>query len=142
MIPRLHEKHRYRLAVCGYNAFETSAVCLALMVKGSLLSLTLGHFATASRTGVLAILPVLGLSMTRQAALLAGRWTAPIIAGLCGFGADVLTHPSHFPGAYTEAALTALGTFVLSIGVSRTPVGRYIDRLAETFLRGDPTVLE
>jgi hypothetical protein len=40
---------------------------------------------------------------------------------------------SFHPGKYTEAALTAAGVFVLSIIVSYTPVGKYVDRLAEAF---------
>ena len=34
---------------------------------------------------------------------------------------------------YTEAALTGLGAFLLSLAISYTPLGRKIDRLAEAF---------
>jgi hypothetical protein len=56
---------------------------------------------------------------------------------VCAFLADALVHGSHYPGAYTEAALTALGAFALSIAVSYTPVGKQMDRLAESFLHVD-----
>jgi hypothetical protein len=45
--------------------------------------------------------------------------------------ADALVHGSHYPGAYTEAALTGLGTTAASLAVSYTPVGKWIERLAE-----------
>ena len=37
-------------------------------------------------------------------------------------------------GAYTEAVLTGLGAFVLSLVVSYTRLGHYIDSLGESFL--------
>ena len=56
---------------------------------------------------------------------------------VCAFLADALVHGSHYRGAYTEAVLTALGAFALSIAVSYTPVGKQMDRLAESFLHVD-----
>ena len=43
-------------------------------------------------------------------------------------------HASHYPGEYTEAALTGLGAFLFSVAVSYTPIGGHIERLAEAFL--------
>ena len=40
-------------------------------------------------------------------------------------------HASHYPGAYTEAALTSVGAWALSVLVAATPVGKRIDALAE-----------
>jgi len=134
MASLLHEKHKYRLVLCGHKAVEVGAVCLALMVQGSLGGITLGHLAVASKTGVVAIFPALGISLTKHARHLANRWTSSIFIGTCGFVADVLIHESHYPGAYTEAALTAIGTFAISIAVSYTRIGKHVDRLAEAFL--------
>jgi hypothetical protein len=50
---------------------------------------------------------------------------------MCGFLADAIVHESHYPGAYTEAVLTGLGTTAASIVVSYTPLGKRIERLAE-----------
>lgn len=130
----LHKRHKYRLALCTHKAVEVGVVCLALMAQGSLAGLTLGHLGVASETGILAIFPVLGVTLTKHAWRLANRWTSSIFIGGCGFLADVLMHESHYPGAYTEAALTAVGTFFLSIAISYTRIGRYIDSLAESFL--------
>jgi hypothetical protein len=130
----IHKKHQFRLALCSHKAVETGAVCLALMVQGNLAAITLAHVAIASKTGLIAIAPALALTMTRHAPILANRWASSAIIGLCGFGADVLMHESHYPGAYTEAALTGLATFVLSVVVSYTRVGKAIDHLAEAFV--------
>lgn len=129
-----HEKHQFRLALCGHKAVEAGAVCLMLMVQGQLAMVTMAHVEIASKTGLLAVCPALGLTFTRYAKHFANRWTASAFFGICTFVADALAHESHYPGEYTEAALTGLGAFAFSIVVSYTPIGKYIDRLAENFL--------
>jgi hypothetical protein len=122
----------YRLALCGHKAAEVSGVCLLLMVQGHLLAITAAHLAVAAKTGGLAILPALVITFTRHARrMAANRWTSALFIGLCGFVADAVVHGSHYPGAYTEAALTGVGTTAASILVSYTPIGKRIDRLAE-----------
>jgi hypothetical protein len=106
------------------------------MVQGHLADVTLGHLAVATKTGLLAVSPVLGVTLTSQARHLINRWTASAMLGICTFAADAIVHGSHYPGAYTEAALTGAGAFLFSLAVSYTSVGRYIDRLGEGFLRG------
>jgi hypothetical protein len=130
----LHEKHKYRLIVCGHKAVEVGAVCLLLMVQGNITGITLGHLAIASQTGLVAVFPTLWLSFTRYARHLANRWTSSGFVGVTTFVSDALMHGSHYPGAYTEAALTAVGAFVFSVAISYTPIGKQIDRLAESFL--------
>ena len=130
----IHREHQFRLAMCAHKAVEVSGVCLLLMVQGNLAGLTLGHLGIASQTGLLAVIPVLGVTMTKYAGHLANRWTSSALLAVCTWFADAAIHGSHYPGAYTEATLTAAGAFVFSVVVSYTPVGRRIDRLAETFL--------
>jgi len=128
-----HERHQFRLILCGHKAVEAGAVCLVLMVGGSLGGATLGHFLIASKTGLLAVFPALGITLTPYARHLANRWVSSVLLGVCAFLADAVIHASHYPGEYTEAALTGAGAFVLSLIISYTPLGRYIDRLAEAF---------
>jgi hypothetical protein len=129
----LHEKHKYRLVLCGHKAVEAGTVCLLLMVQGDIPGLTLGHLAVASQTGLLAVFPTLWLSFTGYARHLANRWSSSAIVGATTFAADAFVHGSHYPGAYTEAALTGLGAFAFSVLISYTPVGKRIDHLAESF---------
>jgi hypothetical protein len=129
----LPERHQYRLVICGHKAVEAGAVCVLLMVQGQLLDLTLTHLAIAAKTGLLAVSPALGMTFTRYAHYFANRWMSSAFLGICTFLADAVSHQSHYPGAYTEAALTGLGAFVFSVVVSYTPLGRRFDRLAETF---------
>jgi integral membrane sensor domain MASE1 len=133
-LPALHKHYQFRLALCGHKAVEAGSVCLLLMVQGNLAAATLTHFGIASRTGLAAVLPALFVTFTRYARHLANRWTSSAFFAICTFIADSLMHESHYPGEYTEAALTALGAFSFSIVVSYTPIGRAIDRLAEHFL--------
>jgi hypothetical protein len=130
----LHEKHQFRLALFGHKAVETGGVCLVLMTQGRLEEATLAHVLIAAKTGVLAVFPVLGITLTKYARYLGNRWTSSLFVGTCGFLADGVAHHSHYPGEYTEAVLTGIGTFIFSILVSYTPVGKYIDRLTEAFL--------
>src|SRR5262249_21745139 len=129
----LHRKHQFRLALCGHKAVETGAACLFFMLQGQIAQATLGHFVIASKTGALTVFPLLGITLTRFARHFANRWISATFVAACGFIADALVHGSHYPGAYTEAALTALGAFALSVVVSYTPVGKQIDHLAESF---------
>jgi hypothetical protein len=129
-----HRRHQFRLALCGHKVVETGAACLLFMVQGQLGEATLGHFLIASKTGVLTVIPLLGITLTRHARHFTNRWTSAMFVAACAFFADAVIHESHYPGAYTEAAFTALATFALSVIVSFTPVGEHVDRLAEAFL--------
>ena len=104
------------------------------MVQGDLFALTPAHFWIASKTGLLAVAPAVGVTFTRHARHLANRWTASALLGVCTFAADALVHPSHYSGELTEAALTGAGAFLFSLAISYTRVGQKIDRLAESLL--------
>ena len=134
----LHKRHQFRLALLGHKAVETSGACLLLMTQGQIAMATVGHFVLASETGLLTVFPLIGLTLTRHAHHFANRWTSAIFVAICSFFADVLIHKSHYPGAYTEAALTAAGAFALSVAVSFTPIGKHLDRLAESFVHRAP----
>jgi hypothetical protein len=136
MKPRtsIPERVQYRLVLCGHKAVEAATVCLVLMVQGNLMAITFTHLSLASKTGLLAVFPAIGLTFTRYARHFANRWTSSLFFGLCTFLADSFIHPSHYPGAYTEAALTGLGACAFSIAISYTPIGKRIDALAESFL--------
>jgi hypothetical protein len=120
--------------LCGHKAVEAGAVCMILMVQGNIMGLTLGHLLIASKTGLVAMSPVLAVTVTRYGRLLANRWISSSVLGICAFIADAIIHESHYPGEYTEALLTGIGAFAFSLLISYTPVGRYIDRLAESYL--------
>ena len=130
----LHEKHQFRLALCGHKVAEAGAACLILMVQGQLGEITAAHVLIASKTGLLAVLPVVCITFTHYARHFINRWTSSLFLGICTFAADAVIHSSHYPGQYTEAALTGVGAFAFSLIISFTPIGRRIDGLAETFL--------
>jgi len=130
----LDGKHQFRLVLCGHKAVEAGAVCLVLMVQGHLADVTLAHLGIAGKTALLAAFPALGVTFTQFAGYFANRWTSSIFLGVTTFLADAVVHQSHYPGVYTEAALTGIGACVLSIAISFTPIGKRIDSLAEAFL--------
>jgi hypothetical protein len=121
--------------MCADQGVQVAAVCLLLMVRGDVWNLTATHFLTAAGTATVAIAPPLVVTFTRYArVLVSSRWWSGLFSGFCGFIADVVVHPSHYSGAYTEAALTGLGTMLLSVAISYTPVGKRVERLGEVFL--------
>jgi len=126
--------------LCGHKAVEAGAVCLVLMVQGHLMDATLAHLLIATKTGMLAVFPALGLTFTRYARQFANKWAASIFIGVCTFLADGAIHASHYPGEYTEAALTGVGAFALSLAIASTPIGRRIDALAETVFHANHPV--
>src|SRR5689334_19334247 len=106
--------HAFRAALFGHKAVEAGAACLILMVQGNLAALTLAHAGVATKTGVLAVLPAVIVTFTRYARHLVNRWSAAAFLGVCTFAADAAVHASHYPGAYTEAVLTAIGAACFS----------------------------
>ncbi len=135
---RSSKQHQFRLVLCGHKALEAGAVCLVLMVQGHLADVSLTHLAIAAKTGGLAVLPAVVMTFTRYGRHLANRWTSAVLLGGCAFVADALIHSSHYPGEYTEAALTGAGAAVFSLLVSYTSIGKWIDGLAESFLDPEP----
>jgi len=127
---------KFRLALCGHKVVEAGAVCALLMVQGDLAGLTLAHVAIATKTGLLAMSPVVGVTFSRYAHHVLNRWTAALLFGVSTFAGDALMHPSHYEGAVTEAALTGIGAAIFSLVISYTPIGARLDRLGEV-LRHD-----
>jgi integral membrane sensor domain MASE1 len=125
---------QYRLALCGHKAVEAGAVCLVLMVQGDLTAITLAHLVIATKTGLLAVVPAIGVTFTKYVRHLLNRWTASAFLAVCTFAADAAIHASHYPGEYTEAALTCIGAFFFSLVVSYTPIGKKIDQLGEAIV--------
>src|SRR6266581_6741858 len=130
----LHKEHQFRLMLCGHKAVETGAACFVLILQGQLAQATLRHFLFASETGLLTVFPLLVVTLTRHARHFTNRWVSAMFVAVCAFFADAVIHGSHYPGEYTEAALTAIGAFALSVVISYTPVGKRIERLDEAFV--------
>ena len=132
----LQERQKFRAVLCGHKAVEAGAVCLVLMVQGHLGEITLAHLIIATKTGLLAVSPAVVVTFTQYARHFVNKWTFSAFLGVCTFLADAMIHASHYPGEYTEAALTGVGAFLFSVAVAYTPLGKRIDRLAESFLLG------
>src|SRR5262245_10719851 len=81
LLDRLHHRHKFRLTLVGHKAVETGATCLLLMVQGQLAMATLNHVAIASETGLLTVVPLLGITLTRHARHLANRWSCAFLVG-------------------------------------------------------------
>ena len=98
-------------------------------IRGQLGEVTAAHLLVASKTGLLAVLPVLCITFTGHVRHFVCRRTSSLILGVCTLAADAAIHQSHYPGKYTKAALTGVGAFTFSLLLSFTPIGKRIDEL-------------
>ena len=104
-----------KLAPLAENIAESGVACLVTMVQGNVLLLGLGHWITASQTGLVA-----GSAAT-AAILMAKSDNRLVIAGILGAITaivDYFIHPGMIGDArVTEAIITGLGAAVLSYGL-------------------------
>lgn len=97
------------------NISEATAACLITMVQGNLLVITLGHWAVAAETGLIAG------SITSAALLIwktARVWVVALLLGVVTAIADYVVHPGGFGPVFAEAAVTGIGATALSFGVA------------------------
>lgn len=108
-------KVKKKLAPLAENIAESGAACLITMVQGNVLLLGLGHWITASQTGLVA-----GTAAT-AAILLARSDNRLLVAGILGAVTalvDYFVHPGMIGDARaTEAIITGLGAAALSYGL-------------------------
>ena len=70
----LDKRHQFRLVLCGHKIVEAGAACLVLMVQGQLGEVTAAHLLIASKTGLLAVMPVLCITFTHHVRYFINRW--------------------------------------------------------------------
>ncbi len=80
----LNNGHQFRLMLCGHKVAEAGVACLLLMVQGQLSDVTVTHLLIASKTGLLAVLPVLVITFTHHARHFLNRWRRDVsVASPC-----------------------------------------------------------
>jgi hypothetical protein len=97
--------------------FESTPACMLVMVQGNILLATLGHLQTAIQTGLITGGSVYFLSMFDHDWFRNQYIEALITGGICVL-ADFIAHPSHFGGLTTEAIVTGVFTFFISLAVN------------------------
>ena len=109
---------KIKLAPYAENMCESGMSCLLTMVQGNVLALTVSHWLVASQTGLLAGAIV---GTTVIAAKLRRPWVVSLVLGVVTTAVDAVVHPATFGvESLTEAAVTGVGAFVLSLAVSET----------------------
>ena len=107
-----------KLSIFYKRVYEASIPCAILMVQGNILGLTPKHILIALKTGILTGFLAMILSFIP---LLKKYYDNKIILAFvifaCTTSADLLTHPTHFGGATTEALATGLGAVLIFLGV-------------------------
>jgi len=105
-----------KLAPYVENICESGISCLLTMVQGNVLALTMSHWLVASQTGLLAGAIV---GTTVIAAKLRQPWVVALVLGVATTAVDAFVHPANFGlGSLTEAVVTGVGSFALSLAVN------------------------
>ena len=108
-------KDKLKLFVTSF--FEATPACLLIMVQGNIWLATLGHLQTAVQTGLITGGSVYLLSVFNHDWFRNKYVEACITAGMCVL-ADFVSHPSHFSGLTTEAVVTGVFTFFISLAIN------------------------
>lgn len=127
---------KFRAAVFSRHLAQATAACLTAMTQGDLSSITLHHWLVASQTGTYAGLIGVLMTFGSLRSFQTSRWGVATLAVAGTFIGDLITHPTHFGGFTTEAAVTALGAGLLCLLVSYTPVGAAIEKLGKVGVDG------
>lgn len=122
---------KFRVVIYIRHLTQALAACLTAMSRGNLRTITWEHWQFALTTGLWAGFVAVILSFGKLRVIQTNRWgvAATAVAGT-SLG-DFLTHPSHFGGPMTEAAVTGLGAGILCLLFSYTPAGAAIDKLGK-----------
>jgi len=89
-------------------------VCFPMMVQGDLFALTFSHWIKANQTGIIAGTGAVLLGYTFLKNYKDRKWFHGVTIAFAVFFADLIVHPSHFAGAFGEAALTAVASGLLA----------------------------
>jgi hypothetical protein len=106
---------KIKVAPYAENMCEAGLSCLLTMVQANVLALTVSHWLIASQTGLLAGAIV---GTTVIAAKLRRPWVVSLVLGAVTIVVDAAVHPRSLGiASLTEAGVTGVGAFVLSLAV-------------------------
>ena len=97
---------------------ESTTSCMVMMTQGNLLAITLGHWGKALQVGVIAAVATLAVVIYGNKDWSDNKFAMAGIIGFFTAVADIMTHPTHFGGASTEAIVTGIGAGLLCLAMS------------------------
>lgn len=92
---------------------EAFTACGLCMVGGDVTVLTLNHAIVASKTGFLAGLAIVLVSMfewNKKQQEIVFLWATGVLTAI----ADIIVHPSHYGGEFTEALITGASAMAIA----------------------------
>lgn len=92
--------------------------CMFWMVQGNLSLASYVHWIKAAQTGLAAatVLQII-LQVPRLSPLMRGQWRAFVVTSFVVSSVDRCIHPGHFGGPWTEALLTGMSAYGLSMAI-------------------------
>ncbi|MDA8552188.1 hypothetical protein N9K78_02755 [Aquiluna sp.] len=120
---------KFRLALFARHLTQSTAACATAMSRGDISTFNWEHWqealSTGSSVGLLAVVFAFG----RLKKLQANRWGVAGIAFLATVIADFFMDHSHYGGLIGEPLVTGFGAALLSLLVSSTAVGKFLEQL-------------
>jgi peptidoglycan/LPS O-acetylase OafA/YrhL len=115
--------------VFARHVCQSTAACATAMSRGDISTFNWEHWqealSTGSSVGLLAVVFAFG----RLKRVQANRWGVAGIAFVATVIADFFMNHSHYGGLIGEPILTGLGAALLSLLVSSTAVGKFLEKL-------------
>ena len=100
-----------RIQIVRDRFAQAFSACMIMMIQGDVTVISLQHFATAGRVGLITAMACVIASFIPRHTNRVGIW----LTGIFTAAADYLTHPSAMPGALTECLVTGVGALLLAV---------------------------
>lgn len=97
---------------------EATSSCLLMMTQGNLFAITFKHWMVGLKTGFLTGLMAVAVSIFGNPEYQNNKYVVSGIVGFLTAISDLIVHPSHFGGVYTEAIVTGIGAGLFCLALS------------------------
>jgi hypothetical protein len=107
-----------KLSIFSKRLSEVTPACLLMMVQGNVSAITIPHWITAFKTGILTGAVMVAFSFIPNKQLEENKYATAAATGFVTMVIDGIVHPSHFLGLHGEAIVTGLAAAVLTLLMS------------------------
>lgn len=120
---------KFQAAVFARHVCQSTAACATAMSRGDISTFNWEHWQEALSTGASVGLLAVVFAFGRLKKVQANRWGVAGIAFVATVIADFFMNHSHYGGLIGEPLVTGLGAALLSLLISSTAVGKFLEKL-------------
>lgn len=130
---------KFRAAVFARHVCQSTAACATAMSRGDISTFNWEHWQEALSTGASVGLLAVILAFGRLKKIQTNRWGVAGIAFAATVIADFFMNHSHYGGLIGEPLVTGLGAALLSLLISGTAMGKFLEKLETPQSPKEPT---